>query len=665
MLAPGTVLQQRYEIIAKIGQGGMGAIYEATDRRLGHHVAIKQTLVNDAQFARAFEREARLLASLRHPALPKVSDHWQDDQGQFLVMEYIPGDDLAALVQKRSQLLPVDVVLRWSDQLLNALHYLHSQQPPIIHRDIKPHNIKITPQDEPILLDFGLAKGMVSTTVQTTASVYAYTLQYAPLEQIHGQPTDQRSDLYSFAATIYFLLAGTPPPSAVTRAAAMATGQTDPLRPLNQVRDDIPAHIDSALRQALSLSIDQRPASATALRQALVEPAAPTVIDVASTSDLPPRGKSRATIPPSTVRPTQAPNRRFPMLALGVVALLVALGSLGGFLLMQSRTPIQAPSSTQIAASIESPVANTAQTAATAEQIANGAADATQQPSTQTAIPTEAATSVAIESAQPVATEAAAAELSTSAATELPTPQTEAAIFAVGQTAYVQMIAELPLWTDARGGDKVFERPLLTRGAMLAVLALQDDAVQVRTVDGVDGWLHGAPTDVLSAEPPIYAEQDNYASGTQVRFIWPNGIPLRNAPSSEAEKVVARVANETAATVTQQLGDWIEVTLENGTSGWARWFYNGTRYVVPEPPPFNRILDEATPAMSGDDVLLVQRQLLVLSYNQPDNLDGIYGPRTIEQVRAFQQRNELDVDGVVGANTWQRLFSGSAIANQS
>jgi serine/threonine protein kinase len=131
MLAPETILQNRYRVVRQIGQGGMGTVYEAADLRLGNTVALKRMQLEptDPQhigmLRRAFEREARLLASLRHSALPRVIDHFDDPAGQFLVMEYIPGDDLAALQAKHAGPLPHDQVLRWADQLLDALEYLH------------------------------------------------------------------------------------------------------------------------------------------------------------------------------------------------------------------------------------------------------------------------------------------------------------------------------------------------------------------------------------------------------------------------------------------------------------------------------------------------------------------------------------------------------------
>jgi len=155
MLEPNTILQNRYVILRLIAQGGMGAVYEAKDRRLGHLVALKETFFSDELMRRAFEREAWLLASLRHAALPKVSDHFTEDGGQFLVMEFIPGIDLGKLLERQNKPFALAEVLHWGDQLLGALEYLHKQDPPVIHRDIKPQNLKLTAENEIILLDLG------------------------------------------------------------------------------------------------------------------------------------------------------------------------------------------------------------------------------------------------------------------------------------------------------------------------------------------------------------------------------------------------------------------------------------------------------------------------------------------------------------------------------
>src|ERR671939_461060 len=174
MIAPNTLLQNRYLVVSQIGQGGMGAVYIATDQRFGSTVALKETFFDDPSLRKAFEREARLLNHLRHPALPRVSDHFMEEEGQFLVMEYIAGDDLAEKLRERGSAFPLNEVLNWADQLLDALDYLHAQEPPVIHRDIKPQNLKLTPRGHIVLLDFGLAKGApVQLSRNTTdSSIY-------------------------------------------------------------------------------------------------------------------------------------------------------------------------------------------------------------------------------------------------------------------------------------------------------------------------------------------------------------------------------------------------------------------------------------------------------------------------------------------------------------
>jgi hypothetical protein len=270
MLAPDTLIHGRYRIIRAIGKGGMGAVYEAFDLRLQSPVALKQMVVEGEQLSRAFAREAQLLASLRHQALPRVIDHFVDEHGQFLVMEFIPGEDLATLLQKQGAPFPVDQVLAWADTLLDVLSYLHAQQPPVIHRDIKPQNMKRTPRGEIILLDFGLAKGAAATQTRSmTGSVFGYTPQYAPLEQIKGVGTEPRSDLYALAATLYHLMTGTPPPDALTRAAAVVTHDPDPLEPAHHLNPGVPHDVSAILNQALALDPTARFANADAMRRAL------------------------------------------------------------------------------------------------------------------------------------------------------------------------------------------------------------------------------------------------------------------------------------------------------------------------------------------------------------------------------------------------------------
>jgi WD40 repeat protein len=278
MLATNTLLQNRYLVLRPVGRGGMGTVYEATDTRLNARVALKQTLLEDKASRRAFEREAQILASLRHPALPKVIDHFADELGQFLVMEYIAGDDLALLMEKRGGGFPAASVLpwimRWGDQLLDALNHLHSQRPPVYHRDIKPQNLKLTDRGDIILLDFGLAKGGMTDLSTMTArgdKMLGFTPNYAPLEQIRGSDPDERSDLYSLGATLYHLATGKRPPDALTRVAALLNDQDDPLQPANEVNPYITQSVAQVLQHALAANLEDRPTSAAEMRRMLQE----------------------------------------------------------------------------------------------------------------------------------------------------------------------------------------------------------------------------------------------------------------------------------------------------------------------------------------------------------------------------------------------------------
>jgi hypothetical protein len=273
MIAPGTLLQNRYLVESQIGQGGMGAVFVATDQRFGSRVALKETFFTDGNLRRAFEREARLLNRLRHAALPRVSDHFEEDEGQFLVMEYIPGEDLSEMLKKQGGPFPVREVLAWADQLLDALDYLHTQEPPVIHRDIKPQNLKLLPRNRShqiVLLDFGLAKGTpLQTRVTATGSLFGYSFNYAPIEQMQGAGTDPRSDLYSLGATLYHLLTGAPPPDAVTRATALVNAEPDPLRPASELHAQVPAEVAAVLERSMAQSAARRFASANEMRDAL------------------------------------------------------------------------------------------------------------------------------------------------------------------------------------------------------------------------------------------------------------------------------------------------------------------------------------------------------------------------------------------------------------
>jgi formylglycine-generating enzyme required for sulfatase activity len=274
MLSSNTILKNRYRIIHELGHGGMGAIYQAMDENLSCVVAVKETFATTDDQRRAFKREAELLANLNHPTLPKVMDHFTHDDGQFLVMQFVPGHDLAELLQLREQPFSAARVLDWADQILDALTELHSSDPPIIHRDIKPSNLKVTPKGRILLLDFGLAKGvagqMATAEVNThSSSIYGYTAHYAPLEQIRRAGTDARSDLYSLGATMWTLLTGKVPPDALSRIAEKEDGNPDPLPAAGELNPKVSPSLSSSINRAMALNRSHRHASAAELRKDL------------------------------------------------------------------------------------------------------------------------------------------------------------------------------------------------------------------------------------------------------------------------------------------------------------------------------------------------------------------------------------------------------------
>jgi serine/threonine protein kinase len=276
-LAQNTLIQNRYLIVHLIGKGGMGEVYLAVDQRLGSAVALKRTFfAGDEMLSSAFEREARILARMRHPVLPKVSDHFSEGDEQYLVMEHISGDDLSKRLEAAQKPFPLSWVMFWADQLLDALSYLHSHEPPIIHRDIKPQNLKLTDENHVILLDFGLSKNSTGQTKiesgsssGSTGSVVGYTPHYAPMEQIRGIGTSAKSDIYSLSATLYQLLTNKVPPDALSRADEMLNGQPDPIEALSSLNPESPEAVSAVVLKGMEVSQDKRFGTAREMQKAM------------------------------------------------------------------------------------------------------------------------------------------------------------------------------------------------------------------------------------------------------------------------------------------------------------------------------------------------------------------------------------------------------------
>jgi len=242
----------------------MGAVYRATDENLDVTVAIKENAFLSEDYARQFQREAKVLASLRHANLPRVFDYFViDQQGQYLVMDYIEGDDLRQWMNKEGAISEVEAI-QIGMEICDALIFLHSRSPAITHRDIKPGNIKITPEGEVILVDFGLVKINYDKELTTTAA-RAMTPGYSPPEQYGDTPTDQRSDIFSLGATLYAALAGFLPEDSLTRT----TGKAE-LTPLQNHNPEVSSAFVSVIEKALALRYEDRWQSASAFKEALL-----------------------------------------------------------------------------------------------------------------------------------------------------------------------------------------------------------------------------------------------------------------------------------------------------------------------------------------------------------------------------------------------------------
>lgn len=293
-----TLLKQRYEILEKVGQGGFGAVYKAKDLLFSSALrAIKE--MDDHQLSpqerqeaiAAFRREAHMLARLMHPNLPRIYDHFEEQQRWYLVMDYVDGRTLDHVLSKSPEgKLPVEQVVQYALQLCKVLHYLHTQTPPIIFRDLKPTNILVTDEDHVYLIDFGIARlfkpGKEKDTVALGSPGYA-----AP-EQFGKAQTTAQADIYSLGATLHHLLSGRDP------------SETPFIFPLLQLeaRNSMTEALADLVRQMVAIEKEKRPANVQEVQQVLttlqqakqMEQSQPVVSPIPQTN-----------IPPSSSKPVQ------------------------------------------------------------------------------------------------------------------------------------------------------------------------------------------------------------------------------------------------------------------------------------------------------------------------------------------------------------------------
>ncbi|MHB2016624.1 MAG: serine/threonine-protein kinase [Candidatus Xenobia bacterium] len=266
MLTLGSVLQGRYRIDEFLAHGGMADVYAGTHATLGVRIAVKIlriTAIAPAElrhYQKQMEGEARLLAGLQHANLVRVWDCFWEDEAVCLVLDLAEGTPMDRLAADRPQ--PEPSVLSWTGQLLDCLEYLHAQFPPVIVRDLTPGNVVVAEGGHVKLLDFGIAKGTQGGNRTRPLVRGMGTPGFAPLEQYHGNSTDQRSDFYSLAATMYFLLSGKAPPEATAR---LSEKLPDPRR----VNPTCTARTLEAMSRMLALQPAQRPASVGEIRDLL------------------------------------------------------------------------------------------------------------------------------------------------------------------------------------------------------------------------------------------------------------------------------------------------------------------------------------------------------------------------------------------------------------
>ncbi len=325
LLGENAVLEDRYQVISVLGYGAMGAVYLAQDKRLvGRRCAIKENRPDSdaspevlARTREQFLAEASVLARLDHPALPKVSDYFiTENNREYLVMDYVEGEDLLSLLERTQQPLDETSVLNWAGQVLDALVYLHNQRPqPIIHRDIKPANLRVNLQGQVKLVDFGLVKLLDPKNPETKLELRGMgTPAYAPLEQFasSAEHTDARSDLYALGASLYHLLTNRYPPDVHQRML-----NPEVLATLRQLNPQLSENTERVILRAMEIHPDQRYHTAEKMRQDLLEPATAT-----------------KSLPPAKPAITRAPIAAMAPWLFGIVGLILVLLILGGISLV-------------------------------------------------------------------------------------------------------------------------------------------------------------------------------------------------------------------------------------------------------------------------------------------------------------------------------------------
>jgi serine/threonine protein kinase len=303
MFRPGDILEKRYLILPDpLGKGGMGKVWKATDTKVSSQssVAIKEFEIDSnckleeseiKNLREQFLKESELLAGLDHESFPKVRDKGEYEGTPFIVMDFVSGEDFSNLFKRIvDDKFELDTVLNWLEQIIDSLHYLHTLHTPIIHKDIKPENLKLTSNNRIKVLDFGIAKGAIGEMTLPQYSIPFGTLHFAPLEQliksnktylskkhpdnvkkIIEEHTCPQSDVFSLCATFYSVLAGKSPENfdALSRASFIWNEESDPLPNLYELNPKIPKLLSDLIKKGMNLEIVDRFNNTTEMKIAL------------------------------------------------------------------------------------------------------------------------------------------------------------------------------------------------------------------------------------------------------------------------------------------------------------------------------------------------------------------------------------------------------------
>jgi eukaryotic-like serine/threonine-protein kinase len=356
MTIEGTVLDDRYAVGELLGRGGMAEVYLATDRVLDRQVAVKVLggwLAHDGTFVERFRREALASARISHPALVAVFDAGSEDGMSYIVMELVPGETLAEVIAREGR-LPPDQATRIGASVAEALAVAHAAG--IVHRDVKPANVMLTPDGRTKLMDLGIARDIGGKRLTRASSILG-TAGYISPEQARGDPVDHRSDIYSLGCVMYEMLTGRRPFVADDPVAVAYQHVHQAPAPPASVESSVPAALDAVILRAMEKDPAARFQSAADMRSALIDQTVP-IAPLAPTTPLPVDG----TTPLPTVgapetlarRAGRPPRRRSSVPILVAIAVLILLGALAFALFggdppsgsTASRTPSASPSPT-------------------------------------------------------------------------------------------------------------------------------------------------------------------------------------------------------------------------------------------------------------------------------------------------------------------------------